>query len=555
MSGAESSRDPCFDFEGRARRLKRVAWVCLAMVAVLFGVAIYALMKSDEWARGDVETAIALDIEPGPPPDFRFHDVAINPRDGTAIAVGSDASILTFTDTRTYPHSVGTRNDLHSVAFSGDGATAVAVGESGLVLVSTDNGRSWSSCRTDTEKDFSEVALSGDGETIVAVGDNGLVRASADGGKTWTNPGNVTPHDLNGVALSETGKIALAVGDNETILVSINGGRKWNLRPVPDGAKRDFEAVALERDSGIAVVVGDDGAVLVSEEIASGAKARWDDRGDNNRRHDLEAVAFSGEGRVAIAAGRRGAVRFSTDGGRTWKPGTSNVGDRLRAVALDDDGGTAVVVGHDGTILISTDRGRNWIFRDSRTAHRLYAAAYGFDGKDVIAVGEHSTILRLSSPDYVLVPGPSLTGLTEAVMKEGDGSKPQPTKRRSETEDDGFGASYSYLINLGVLRMGTVLIILLLAQYLTSLARYCLRLAAFYDARQDAVRLAELRNAIPRPENIDELEQMMHALTPYGLDFGCSSRAMTDMAMQMAQLIGRGGSTTPGASSTGDRKE
>ena len=530
------------------------------MVIVLFAVAIYALWKSGEWARQDVKIAKTLDDKPESTDfSFRFRDVAINPRDGTAIVVGSDASILTFTDTRTYPYSGGKRNDLHSVAFSGDGTTAVAVGEGGLVLVSTDNGRSWSPSHSATEKDFSDVVLSGDGRTIVAVGEDGLILVSVDGGKQWTEQGNVTPKDLNAVALSETGETAVAVGDDETILIWTDFGKDRKPVSVSGDAKRDFNAVAFGPDAGTAVVVGDDGAVLVSGNIAtSGGNPNWNERGGNDRSDGFEAVAFSSNGRTAIAVGRRGAVRFSTDGGRTWEPGTSSVGDRFRAVALDDDG-TAVAVGDDGTILISTDldrnRGGNWIFRDSRTASRLTATAHGFGSnrRDVIAVGEDSTIFRLKHPAYELVPGPSLAGLSEAFEKGGDGRAPQSGGSPSETEDDGFGVAY--LVNLVIVCTGTVLIILLMVAYLTGLGRYCLRLAAFYDARGDAVRLAGCRKEVLQPGNIGELEQMMHALTPYGLDFGRPYRAMADMAMQMAQLIGRGGSTVPGSSSAGSRKE
>ena len=470
--------------------------------------------------------------------------MAINPRDGTAIVVGSGSSILTFTDGRTYRYTGDARSDLNSVAISSDGGTVVAVGENGLVLLSTDNGRSWNPGSSNTEKDFNEVVPSRDGETIVAVGEGGLLRASADGGKTWNNPGNVTPKDLNAVALSETGATAVAAGDDETVLVSTDGGGSWTPRPAPTDAKRDFEAVAFGRDGRTAVVVGDDGTILVSRNIGSGGGGRWDVLGGNDRRdrrNDFETVTFSEDGQVAVAAGRRGAIRLSTDSGRTWKPGASNVDDRLRDVVLDNDGRTAFVVGHDGTILISTDRGRTWTYRDSGTASRLHAVAYGYGpaGKDVIAAGEHSTILRLKSPAYEVVPVPSLVGFAESSAQRGDGRTPQPARRTSETRS-GNNLGFAYLFHINILRAGTLLILLFMVQYLTGLARYCLRLAAFYAARGDAVQLTRVPRDLPRPGNVDELEQMMHALTPYGLDFGRSSRSVTDMAMQMAQFIQRG---------------
>ena len=540
MSGTGSNEPLCPDFEKRVRWLYWVAWLCLGMVLVLFAVAFYVLWMSGEWGETDVETAKELaQVEPQ---DFRFRDVAINPRDGTAIVVGSGSSILTFTDGRTYRYTGDARSDLNSVAISSDGDTVVAVGENGLVLLSTDNGRSWSLGSSNTEKDFNEVALSRDGETIVAVGEGGLLRASADGGKTWTNPGNFTPKDLNAVALSETGAVAVAAGDNKSVLVWTDAGGAG--LPAPPDAKRDFKAVAFGRDSRSAVVVGDDGTILVSRNISSDGGVRWDVPDGNDRRdrrNDFETVTFSGDGRIAVAAGRRGTIWFSTDSGWTWMPGVSNVDDRLLDVVLDNDGSTAFVVGHDGTILISTDHGKTWTYRDSGTASRLHAVAYGYGpaGKDVIAVGEHFTILRLKSPTYEVVPVPSLVGLAESSAQRGDGRTPQPARRASETQS-GSNLGFAYLFHINILRAGTVLILLFMVQYLTGLARYCLRLAAFYAARGDAVQLARVPRDLPRPGNVDELEQVMHALTPYGLDFGRSSRSVTDMAMQMAQLIRRG---------------
>jgi len=91
-----------------------------------------------------------------------------------------------------------------------------------------------------------------------------------------------------------------------------------------------------------------------------------------------------------------------------------------------------------------------------------------------------------------------------------------------------------YFLYLALVRVGIVMILLLPAQYLTNLARYCLQLAAFYRARRDAIKLAEIRQENLRPENIDQFEQMMHALTPYGVDLARGSlRGVTEMAIQM----------------------
>ena len=174
MSVAESNKQLLSDIGARARRLKWAAIACLGTVVLLFFVAIVVIFQSREWGQQDIEAAIA--VETAKIEEFRFYDVAVNPKDGTAIAVGSDSSILTFLLSKVDAYSGSTRDDLYSVAFSGDGNVAAAVGENGLILVSTNNGKSWTARTGISENAFNEVALSQDGKTIAAVGDRGLIR-------------------------------------------------------------------------------------------------------------------------------------------------------------------------------------------------------------------------------------------------------------------------------------------------------------------------------------------------------------------------------------------
>jgi len=250
------------------------------------------------------------------------------------------------------------------------------------------------------------VALSDDGETIVAVGENGLLRTSVDGGRTLENPGNVAARDLNGVALSADGDIAVAVGDKGTILVWTKQDNMWTSVSDPDDSRIDFEAVALRRDGNetTVVAVGEDGAIRRFTRTKTSDKkpddnANWEKVDDDeSRTADFNAVALSGDGKIAIAVGRRGAIRFSTDGGGTWKDAASKVGNHFRAVKIIGDGNRviAVVAGDDGNIVISEYKGETWTFRDSRTASDLNAIASA--GNAAVVVGENATIFRLSPP-------------------------------------------------------------------------------------------------------------------------------------------------------------
>ena len=85
-------------------------------------------------------------------------------------------------------------------------------------------------------------------------------------------------------------------------------------------------------------------------------------------------------------------------------------------------------------------------------------------------------------------------------------------------------------------RVATVLVLFFMVQYLISLTRYSLRLAAFYDARRDAVLLTA-EDRLPQPGSIAELDRMMRAMSPDALDFGRSPRTTIEQTMQMAGLI------------------
>ena len=389
------------------------------------------------------------------------------------------------------------------------------------------------------------------------MGDDGLIRVSADGGKTWANPDNVTPKDINGVALSGNGMIAVAVGDDKVVRVSSDGGRSWGTTSVSAGdAKDDYEAVALSGDADMtAVAVGDDGAILVSTGLGTSRGAPWVPRGSGDARGDFRAVAFSGDGGTAIAVGRRGVIWASTDGGKNWGSRTSNVGDHLEAIALSDDGAIAVAVGRDGTTLVSIDQGATWHNRDSRTANGLYAVALGGGARLAIMAGENDTVLRSKSSTREVFPeieaAPEMGRKREGQRKESRSEKTddeESSQRAGNCRDGTVDCSqgglwnnpfFQSLLQINILRLEIILVLFFMVQYLISLTRYNLQLAAFYDARRDVILLAP-EETLPRPANVEEFERMVNALSPDGLDFGRSPKTVVDQAIRMARFIVRG---------------
>jgi len=520
----------------RARNLKILAFLYLLLTFVLLTGAIVFYDGSAPRAVRDANK-LAGDGIPDP---VDFNDAATNPGDGTVIVVGDKSFIRIISDKLEikkgkirYDDDQADKkgSDLRSIAFSADGKAAVAAGDDGLILVSKDRGKSWNAARSDTGNDFTEIAISKDGKTVVAVGDKGLIRFSRNSGRTWSKPRKPLSKDFNGVAISDDGKTMVAVTEHE-VLVSTDKGYSWECKAGKScnshNSRGDLEAVAFhgKSNTGTAIAVGDDGAVLIS---CNGGHD-WSQSNNSHSRADFNAVSFSGDGKAAIAVGRRGAVWVSNGlctgeikDGRFF----DNIGgNNLEAIKLGEDGRIAAAVGRDGTVLASKDGGKSWSSLDTGTAQRLYGIALSNDAKNGIAVGKDSTVLHLSSGRSFLTPTTSFD--TADVVKD---DALQSEKREGEKNVQTI-ASILTLTE----RAGTVVIVLIMVHYLMSLARYNLRLAAFYQARSDTIHLNEMQR-LPRPEDVDELGRMMEALSPDGLDFGQSPKA-ADLAMQLARTVG-----------------
>ena len=537
------------DNNERARRSRVEARKYLRIVLLLLLGTLGIWYFTRDIAKDDIvaskEAAQAPTRERVAPPASDFHDSAGCGR--ISFVVGDHGSVLSSTDDgiswQAPDSGSGIRSGLNAVAFSNDCKVAVAAGDQGIILVSTDGGSTWDTSETHTQNDFNGVALSEDGETAIAVGDRGLFRFSDDGGKTWGNPGNVTGKDVNDIVLSKDGRTAVAVGDANVIRISHDGGDNWidsgiNVWTDSGGDRRDdFKAVALGRDGKSAVVVGDNGAVLFSDDVTAknengDENVKWIKITGEKDRSDFKDVAFGGKGNIVVAVGRSGVIWASTDCCKTWGPRDSREGNSLEAVALSSDGKVVVAVGRDGTVLVSEDHGKSWSSRDSRTVHRLNAVAFGSDGKSLMIVGENRTVLRSEHTDGKIFPELQMVRVEddpgEASGKTPGAGDRMPAESSPRLSSDQMIA----LFQNDFLRVGITVLFMFMAQHLFGLARYKLRLAAYYDARRDAILLTP-SNAFPRPENISELDQLMQALSPDTLEIGRPSKTIMDRMMHM----------------------
>ena len=448
-SSPKSEKDLCETWRKRAQNNRKIARNYSIGVGVLF-IGAGAIVVLADWITRETvgythQTAVEVLEWQTLPRRFDFRGAALDRRSGTVFAVGDDGSIL--------------------AADSGSGL------------------REWKALPSNTDKDFHGIAVSDDGGVVIAAGRRGLVRRSVDRGQTWTDSGIVAAQDVNAVALSGDGGTAILVGDDGLVRYSANGGATW-VDPdivVQDGKGRpeDVNAVALSRNGGIAILVGDDGFVRHS---VDGGRT-WTDLGIVRTKKDINAIALSDDGKVAVLVGDdglAGILRMAATGRVTWKSCATNVGDDLNAVALSRDSATAVAAGDDGLVLVLTSSDCNVRGGNVGTPHRLHALVLDEDededSDEAIIVGRNRTIVRLD--------------VSASPFKGGPVGGPRVSKPLEEEPRDPetvVDLSWNILLYSTGLRAGIIVILILWAGHLAGLIRYRLRLAAYYDARADAI--------------------------------------------------------------------
>lgn len=87
-----------------------------------------------------------------------------------------------------------------------------------------------------------------------------------------------------------------------------------------------------------------------------------------------------------------------------------------------------------------------------------------------------------------------------------------------------------YIISISTTRIGIVVLLLFLVQILVPLYRYNVKLAAFYDARADALTLVE-------NQSTEELERLVCVLSPDVVDFSKPPESPTQQAFELVKEV------------------
>lgn len=241
------------------------------------------------------------------------------------------------------------------------------------LLKTADGGQTWARVEVTRGPDV-DLKLAGlrfaDREHGWVYGEMGALFSTADGGQTWARQRVPTRHLLLGASFldAQTGWLS---GGGLTVLKTTDGGATWRSGAVflpANGVRQEQVTVTTEQHS-------------VEEETRTVGGRR------------LNAVWFATHER-GWAVGGEGVIIATADGGRTWRPQASGVGEDLYDVRFFDEV-EGWAVGRGGVLLHTRDGGRTWAEAKRVSTHaleRLFTI-----GRRAWAVGFGGTIVALKN--------------------------------------------------------------------------------------------------------------------------------------------------------------
>ena len=256
---------------------------------------------------------------------------------------------------------------------------SVAVGYAGTIII--DNGSGWQIRDGGyTDRLFSVSII---GNNIWATGLDGTILHCSDGsGTSWETQTSGVDKQLRSVFFLND-NLGWCVGLNETILRTTNGGNDWDII-YTGGTQAYMEVVFLDENNGwLAGTAGNNGVIKYTTDGGS----TW--RNSIIPASRINSIHFS-DLNFGCAVGDGGKIFKTTNGGSDWALAVSNTTTDLQSVYLFSSG-SGYAVGNDGTIINTIDYAANWSPQNSGTTEHLNAIYDGW------IVGDAGKILYTSN--------------------------------------------------------------------------------------------------------------------------------------------------------------
>ena len=384
----------------------------------------------------------------------------------------------------------------------------------------------------------------------MAAGDEGSVFLTRDGGENWGSPGFSLNRgeEVIVAAFSADGKTGVVAGSRGSVFLTRDGGGNWSPRNFPLDRVEGVTVAAISTDDKTSIIY----RIITSASPTRGSGENWSISLDYGER--ITAAVFSADGKIGVVAGSRGSVFLTKDRGENWgSPDLSlNRGEWITAAAFSTNGETGVIVGDEGSVFLTRDGGENWM----STKGEKLGSSDSFPSLVWITNGSFLAKME-NGVQYILKSYPGLTKMSLVDIHKEMGKDRILSNSEIYTNIGAFlyrinssidvgdngGETESYdnggllgLDNITAMRIVTLFALFFIVHVLVRLHQYRLRLAAFWDARADAVLLAR-SFSYRRAETFDDL---VVALAPDAYDFKPSPKLGHEGVMNLAgQLLRR----------------
>ena len=449
-----------------------------------------------------------------------------------------------------------------AAAFSADGGTGVVAGRRGSVFRTANGGESWESLdylQLERGERITAAAFSADGSIGLVAGDEGSVFRTANGGESWESLDYLQlerGERITAAAFSADGSIGLVAGDEGSVFRTVNGGESWESLDLPLERRERIIAVTFSKDTQIMIyhVTSTVELSIADEKKNFDVPIEW--------REWITAAAFSADGGIGVVAGNEGSAFRTMDGGESWESLAYlqlESGDRINAAAFSADGGTGVVAGRRGSAFRTTDGGESWEptewepteIEGSIFPENIFALEKKNDvSSDVMFLLEADDSVQYFLKGHEKLNNWRDMSLVEIynTMEDDDILKNAGIFQNigqvlyetgsvgAETGEDDKGFFGILDNSLTMMRTVTLVSLFVLVHILVRLHRYSVRLAAFWDARADAVLLAQ-SFARYKAETFDDLAAVF---APDAYDFKPAPRLGHESATKLLRQVLRG---------------